>query len=36
MQVRKGKAKKLHTFTVSIGAPIAGSDFGLEIGRVAR
>ena len=33
MQARKGKAKILHTFAVSISSPVAGSEFRLEIGR---
>jgi hypothetical protein len=36
LQMRKEKGGKVHTFTISIGSRIAGSGFGLEIGRIAR
>jgi hypothetical protein len=36
LQMRKEKGEKVQTFTISIGSRIAGSGFGLEIGRIAR
>jgi hypothetical protein len=36
LQMRKEKGEKVQTFTISIGSRIAGSGFGLDIGRIAR